>query len=172
MTLRHVGPPAVLAPLSVATLIRVSAAQDSGSRLAPSRPPAGPGTAQPQLSVSERGVILRWIERAGNVSTLKFAERRNGSWSSARTVSSGTDWFVNRADVPTVVRLADGTCTGCRRAAAELTPTTFDWHARQTTAAIRIASSAAHVRPAAIPVRCCYCCARLGSTFHRTGSRH
>jgi hypothetical protein len=40
---------------------------------------------------------------------LKFATRSAGGWTPARTVSSGTDWFVNWADVPSVVRLADGT---------------------------------------------------------------
>ena len=40
--------------------------------------------------------------------TLKFAERTTDGWSSARVVASGTDWFVNWAGVPSVVRLADG----------------------------------------------------------------
>jgi hypothetical protein len=64
---------------------------------------------QPQLSTSERGVLLSWIERSGATATLKFAERTPTGWNAARTVASGTDWFVNWADVPSVVRLSDGT---------------------------------------------------------------
>jgi hypothetical protein len=71
--------------------------------------PAGAQSAQPQLSVSTRGVILSWIERSGPDSSLKFAEKSGSTWSSARTVASGSDWFVNWADVPSVVRLDDGT---------------------------------------------------------------
>ena len=70
--------------------------------------PAGPGSAQPQLSVSKRGALLSWVETAAGTSTLKFAERTNGGWSRPISVASGTDWFVNWADVPSVVRLDDG----------------------------------------------------------------
>jgi hypothetical protein len=70
--------------------------------------PAGADSGQPQLTASDRGVILSWIERTGTRSTLKFAQRRASAWSDARTVASGDDWFVNWADVPSVLRLADG----------------------------------------------------------------
>ncbi len=74
--------------------------------------PAAPGSAQPQLTVSPRGVLLSWVEREGNLATLKFAERQGDSWTAARTVGSGTDWFVNWADVPSVIRLADTSLYG------------------------------------------------------------
>lgn len=74
--------------------------------------PAGPASAQPQLSVSSRGVLLSWIERAGTTATLKFSELSIGAWSAARTVASGDNWFVNWADVPSVMRLPNGTLVG------------------------------------------------------------
>jgi hypothetical protein len=83
--------------------------------------PAAAGSGQPQLSVSAGGVILSWMEQAGQTATLKFAERTTAGWSSARVVASGTDWFVNWADVPSVVRLAEAvdpdlaTTSGARR---------------------------------------------------------
>ena len=70
--------------------------------------PAGPVSAQPQLSVSKRGVLLTWIERAGDVATLKFAERTATGWSPAKTIASGNNWFVNWADVPSAIRLPSG----------------------------------------------------------------
>lgn len=70
--------------------------------------PAGPNSAQPQLSSSARGLLLSWIEREGPKATLRFAERTAGGWSAPRDVASGSDWFVNWADVPSVVRLASG----------------------------------------------------------------
>ena len=81
----------------------------SGPVVEPLAGPAGPGSAQPQLSASDRGVLLSWIEKPGTRATLKFAERTANGWSAPREVASGDDWFVNWADVPSVVRLADGT---------------------------------------------------------------
>src|SRR5688572_1463861 len=84
-----------------------SAAPDIQVQALPS--PAGPNSSGPHLTVSSKGVLLSWTERAGSTSHLKFAERTSTGWSPARTAASGTDWFVNWADVPSVMRLADGT---------------------------------------------------------------
>jgi len=74
--------------------------------------PATGVSAQPQLTVSSRGVLLSWIERAGDLATLKFSERTATGWTDARPVASGRDWFVNWADVPSVMRLPNGTLVG------------------------------------------------------------
>lgn len=71
--------------------------------------PSAANSVGPQLTVSRKGVLLSWIEQADGRATLKFAERTTRGWSPARTVASGSDWFVNWADVPSVIRLADGT---------------------------------------------------------------
>jgi hypothetical protein len=71
--------------------------------------PAAPESGQPQLTTSNGPAILSWVERAGTRATLKFAERQPSGWSEPRTIASGADWFVNWADVPSVVRLDDGT---------------------------------------------------------------
>jgi hypothetical protein len=70
--------------------------------------PAAANSAQPQLSVSKRGVLLSWIERAGDLATLKFSERTASGWSAPKTIASGRDWFVNWADVPSALRLPSG----------------------------------------------------------------
>ncbi len=74
--------------------------------------PAATDSAQPQLHVSSRGVILSWVERNGPEATLKFAEKNGTAWSASKIVASGKDWFVNWADVPSVIRLDDGTLVG------------------------------------------------------------
>jgi hypothetical protein len=71
--------------------------------------PAAEDSGQPQLSVSPRGTLLSWVERHGQAATLKFSERTQSGWSEPRTVASGGDWFVNWADVPSVIRLDAGT---------------------------------------------------------------
>ncbi|HXG90491.1 MAG TPA: hypothetical protein VNJ02_19355 [Vicinamibacterales bacterium] len=80
--------------------------------ISPLASPAAAGSAQPQLTVSDRGVLLSWIERAGTTAMLKFAERTAAGWTQPRQVASGADWFVNWADVPSVIRLADGSIYG------------------------------------------------------------
>ncbi len=94
---------------SVVSLVR---AQSWGSSIIPIASPAAPGSAQPRLTVSSRGVLLSWIERSGDTAALKFAERKGDAWTPVRTVASGRDWFVNWADVPSVIRLADGSLYG------------------------------------------------------------
>src|SRR4051812_26932285 len=70
---------------------------------------AGPGSTEPQLTSSDRGVVLSWIEQAPGTATLKFAERTGDAWSMPQTVASGKDWFVSGADVPAVMRMRNGT---------------------------------------------------------------
>src|SRR5438093_4194011 len=70
--------------------------------------PAGNGSAQPQLSVQGHRLLLSWMERSGDVALLRFSDRTGVGWSEPRTVANGSHFFVNWADVPSVVRLADG----------------------------------------------------------------
>lgn len=83
-----------------------------GTTPSPLTSPAAAGSAQPQLTASTRGVLLSWVERTGDLAILKFAERTRDGWTKPRAVAQGRDWFVNWADVPSVIRLADGTLYG------------------------------------------------------------
>ena len=97
--------------LAFAGLLAVAAITGSASQTLTPQPiatPAAANSAQPQLSVSNRGVLASWIERTGDLATLKFAERSAAGWTPARTIASGRDWFVNWADVPSVLRLPSG----------------------------------------------------------------
>ena len=71
--------------------------------------PAGPDSSEPQLSVSNRGVLLSWIERAGTTTTLKFSEQTGSGWTAPVTAASGQGWFLSYADIPSVMRKNDGT---------------------------------------------------------------
>ena len=71
--------------------------------------PAGPNSSEPSLSATDRGIVLSWIEQAGKTTHLKFAERTSYGWTTPITAASGDDWFLSYADVPSVIRLSDGT---------------------------------------------------------------
>ena len=103
-----VSPPtaAVVADGIGAGIAAVAAERQDVGAIEPIATPAGTNSAQPHLSTSLRGVLLSWIERDGPKATLRFSERTAAGWSAPRDVASGTNWFVNWADVPSVVRLA------------------------------------------------------------------
>ena len=69
---------------------------------------ASVNSAQPQLAARGGRALVSWIERTGERATLKFADRTASGWSAPRTVASGDDWFVNWADVPSVIPLDGG----------------------------------------------------------------
>jgi hypothetical protein len=71
--------------------------------------PAGAVSSEPQIVASNRGVVLSWIERVGKTTSLKFAERTASGWSAPVTAASGDNWFLSYADVPSVMRLGNGT---------------------------------------------------------------
>jgi hypothetical protein len=96
--------------MRTAALLLFAVALQTSSAVAPQTiaTPAAPNSAQPQLSVSKRGILVSWIERNGDLATLKFAERTANGWTAAKTIASGRDWFVNWADVPSALRLPSG----------------------------------------------------------------
>jgi hypothetical protein len=73
--------------------------------------PAAPGSEAPNLSVAPDGrVLLSWLEpTAPKGYALRYSMHEKQGWSAARTITSGTDWFVSGADYPTVAFMADGT---------------------------------------------------------------
>lgn len=70
----------------------------------------GPGSAEPNLFAASDGrVVLTWHERvAERRYALRVAQRENGRWSEPRTIAEGDGFFVNWADFPSLVELADG----------------------------------------------------------------
>jgi hypothetical protein len=63
--------------------------------------PADSVSAEPYLFTDKNGLVyLSWIEKAREKSLLKFSVFNNEKWSEAKTITSGSDWFVNWADYP------------------------------------------------------------------------
>jgi hypothetical protein len=74
-------------------------------------PPVEPGAAEPFLSRTPDGrVLLSWLQRMPDSTTsLRLAIlSTDGRWSEAREITRRSDLFVNWADFPSVVALADG----------------------------------------------------------------
>jgi hypothetical protein len=84
-----------------------------GLTLAPLASPALGDAAEPFVaSTPDGGVTLSWLERQADSSVaLRFATLAQGdtSWSAPQEILRRTDLFVNWADFPSLVTLADGT---------------------------------------------------------------
>jgi hypothetical protein len=100
---------AVIIVASAASCTRESARAVTVTEL-PS--PAGADAAEPFVATAPDGrVTLSWLERAADSSVaLRFAflDSTRTAWSEPREILRRTDLFVNWADFPSVVPLADG----------------------------------------------------------------
>ncbi|MGH7678759.1 MAG: hypothetical protein ACRENU_09855 [Gemmatimonadaceae bacterium] len=71
--------------------------------------PAGPGSAEPNLSVGPDGrVYLSWHEPLDSGFVLRLSSFDGRAWSAPRTVRAGRDFFVNWADFPSIEALGGG----------------------------------------------------------------
>ncbi|MDX1617486.1 MAG: hypothetical protein R3224_01785, partial [Balneolaceae bacterium] len=66
--------------------------------------PAGPTSRLPYLAADDSGrVYMSWVERAGpSEVALKYSRLSGDMWSEPSVISTGSDWFVNWADFPSI----------------------------------------------------------------------
>ena len=70
---------------------------------------AGPGSGQPRFAEGPDGtLVLSWLRPDGDGHELVFSELGPDGWGAARLAARGPDFFVNWADVPSVVPLGGG----------------------------------------------------------------
>jgi hypothetical protein len=68
----------------------------------------GPGSAEPNLSKGYNGtVVLSWMEPQGELTLLRYSRLKADGWSQPQTVASGEHWFVNWADIPSVLAVSE-----------------------------------------------------------------
>lgn len=71
--------------------------------------PAGDGSLAPRWSVRPgEAPLISWLEPAGEGYALRYARLLDDSFTAPVTVVTGTDWFANWADTPSVVLLPGG----------------------------------------------------------------
>ena len=89
-------------------LIAVASPADAVFREATS--PAGHHSGEPWLYVTPGGVVyLSWVEAHGDsLHRFLFSTLGAEGWSESRVIAQGSDWFVNWADVPSIVATDEG----------------------------------------------------------------
>jgi BNR repeat-like domain len=76
----------------------------------PSDNPAKGGIQANWGVASDGSILMSWVEPQGEGSgALKYAVRRGGRWSEARTIASGRRFWRHPAEVPELIALPDGT---------------------------------------------------------------
>jgi hypothetical protein len=71
--------------------------------------PAIQGSGESHLAVGPEGeIVMSWLEPAGQGQALRYSTLADKAWSAPRTVATGDNWFVNWADFPSVVPVAEG----------------------------------------------------------------
>ena len=73
--------------------------------------PAAAGSIQPNWGLAADGsALLSWVEPAKDGSyTLRYAMRKAGAWSEARTIAAGRRFWRHPAELPGMLALNDGT---------------------------------------------------------------
>lgn len=64
--------------------------------------PAGLNSAQPNLYADEHGLYLSWQEKLDSTAKLYISNLADNEWSEPEILASGTNWFINWADYPTL----------------------------------------------------------------------
>lgn len=71
--------------------------------------PAGPGSAEPNLTVGPDGrVYMTWLEPADSGYALRFSVHDGSKWTPGKTIVARRDFFVNWADFPSLEVLDGG----------------------------------------------------------------
>lgn len=66
--------------------------------------PAGNSASLPRLFTDNTGtVFMSWVEVEADTARFKFAGFNGAGWSSPSTIASGTSWFLNWADFPSLI---------------------------------------------------------------------
>jgi hypothetical protein len=75
-------------------------------KLQPATNPAGPGSSQANLSVTQDGsTLLSWVEK----DELRYAIRKGAQWSEPRVIAAHRNFFHHPAELPEVMTLPGGT---------------------------------------------------------------
>ena len=65
---------------------------------------------EPNLFIGEKGdVYLSWVEYLNDTTdALVFSKLENENWTTPKTIATGSNWFVNWADFPSLIAHPDG----------------------------------------------------------------
>jgi hypothetical protein len=92
--------------LMILILLSISGCQKGSWKIVELNSPAGPASGEPFLVAANDEVWMSWLEKTSSGHALKLA-RWNGEWSKPNVIVSGVPFFVNWADFPSILLLAN-----------------------------------------------------------------
>ncbi len=69
--------------------------------------PGDSTSGEPYLRSTDSGVAISWIDRTDQGHAMRLAHLGESGWQSPHTISEGSGWFVNWADVPSIAASGD-----------------------------------------------------------------
>lgn len=78
----------------------------------------------PRLVAQNGALHMSWVEEKDSLAILKYASYTGNTWSAPKTISSGSDWFVNWADFPALAINGNTVLTNILQKSA---PGTYDY---------------------------------------------
>jgi hypothetical protein len=86
---------------------RESAVGSNSEQIRLLKTPAAEDSLAPRLATGPDGtLVMSWLEPQDDGNALRFSRFEDGRWAAAETVTSGDNWFVNWADIPSVVPIS------------------------------------------------------------------
>lgn len=95
------------------------AVQTTNKELQTINPPVQGKSHLPRLKASGGKLHMTWVEQEDSLAILKYANYNLNAWSTPRTITSGTNWFVNWADFPALGVNGDYVLTNILEKSAE-----------------------------------------------------
>ena len=94
--------------LATVMLLCIGCTEHSETLVLQPQSPAKENSMAPNLSLDRQGSpVLSWLALDGKNAALMFSRLVHGQWSEPNQVAQGTEWFVNRADFPSVLQISD-----------------------------------------------------------------
>ncbi|MEM7370499.1 MAG: exo-alpha-sialidase [Bacteroidota bacterium] len=70
--------------------------------------PSSSDSQYPNLHASDSGIFLSWLQDKDSLSYLRYRSFDGTHWNDPQTIASGTNWFVNWADFPSIHQMSSG----------------------------------------------------------------
>jgi hypothetical protein len=92
--------------LMILAVLTLSGCEKASWKIVDLESPAGPASGEPFLVAANEEVWMSWLEKTASGHALKLA-RWDGEWSKPNVIISGVPFFVNWADFPSILPLAN-----------------------------------------------------------------
>jgi hypothetical protein len=101
----------------------IEPSSDKDPRMTYLKSPSGTNSSLPRLYSNGEELYMSWVETLDSMNVLKYAVYSNDQWNVPEAIISGSDWFVNWADFPSLTENNENLLTSFLQKSADSTYT-------------------------------------------------